>query len=300
MKNQVVDVQLLRLIADTVPCGVVVVSAAGIVELWNRKLQQVTGLAEEEVIAKPWLDVAAEFFVESREQLAPLMAIEGSPDGSKSGRRLTMITPDDGMTAVELLFYPVAPGPEQGMIAGQRLVGIFSWPAGKREGDELSPEAAADGPITGMPNQYELSLMMPQQLALLSRYNIPFSLLFLELKNYQVLLDSLGLESWKATLRVIYGSLQAIIRRADFVGSYDHATFWVLLANASQEGSRRVAEKMIRHASRITVENAQVRLDVVVGGAVARSDEAPQQFFARAQSALQQAVQISEGIVIEE
>jgi len=289
--------QLLKTVADLIPCGLVVLSERGTIEMWNCQLQQITGLNELEVKSRPWSEVAVKFLVHGGEPLENLMQSdppEVSSEVRHVGRQCEMISAGGELVPVDILFFPV---PSSSGVFGEvesesSLVGIFSWSGD----DKRFPDRDQVG---GFPSQYELSFMLPQQLALLARYNIPFTLLFLEIKNCQVVIDSLGLDAWNSTLRTIYESLQSIVRRADFVGGYDHATFWLMLANASENGSSRVAEKMLLHASRITVENADTALDAVVGGAIARSGETPDAFFTRAYGGLQQAHKVDEGIFID-
>ncbi|MEA3240321.1 MAG: diguanylate cyclase [Pseudomonadota bacterium] len=293
--------RLLRALADLVPCGLVVLSDDGTVEMWNRQLQQMTGLDEAQAKSRPWAEIAAKILVDGGEPLENLIQIEPPAVFSEVqhvGRQCEMITVTEDLMPVDILFFPVSSSSDSGGDdTGSSLVGIFSWSSLDDMADgELFSNREQLGDI---PSQYELSFMMPQQLALLARYNIPFTLLFLELKNYQLLIDSLGLDAWNSTLRAIYGSLQSIVRRADFVGGYDHATFWLTLANATADGSLRVAEKMLLHASKITIENADVTLSAVVGGAIARTGESPDAFFTRAYGALQQAHQVPEDIFID-
>ncbi len=289
------DGQLLRSLADLVPCGLVVLSADGTVELWNRQLQQMTGLDESQVKSRPWAEIAAKILADGGELLENLIQAEPPVVFSEVqhvGRQCEMITVDEDLIPVDILFFPVFSSGSGRNDAGSSLVGIFSW---------SGVDDMADGEqVSGIPSQYELSFMMPQQLALLARYNIPFTLLFLELKNCQLLIDSLGLDAWNSTLRAIYESMQSIVRRADFVGGYDHSTFWLTLPNATIDGSQRVAEKMLLHASKITIENADITLSAVVGGAIARTGESPDAFFTRAYGALQQACQVPEGIFVDQ
>ena len=300
MGIQWVDEQLLMTLADLVPCGLVVLSADGAVKLWNRQLQQMTGLDEAQVKFRPWAEIAAKILADGGEPLENLIQAEPPVVFSEVqhvGRQCEMITVDEDLIPFDILFFPASASGSGRNDAGSLLVGIFSWSGvdDMADGELLSTR----GQVSGIPSQYELSFMMPQQLALLARYNIPFTLLFLELKNCQLLIDSLGLDAWNSTLRAIYESMQSIVRRADFVGGYDHATFWLTLANATTDGSQRVAEKMLLHASKITIENADMTLSAVVGGAIARNGESPDAFFTRAYGALQQAHQVSAGIFID-
>jgi len=301
MNRQWGDVQLLRALADLVPCGLAVLSGSGTVEVWNRQLQQMTGLGEQEVKSRPWSEVTVKILAHGGEPLENLIQVDPPEIFSEVqhvGRQCEMITAAEELVPVDILFFPVpSSGNSAGVESDSSLVGIFSWSGVEDvvDGEQLSDRDQ----VSGIPSQYELSFMMPQQLALLARYNIPFTLLFLEIKNCQVVIDSLGLDAWNSTLRTIHESLQSIVRRADFVGGYDHATFWLILTNAGFEGSTNVAEKMLLHASRITVENADTALDAVVGGAIARSGETPDAFFTRAYGGLQQAHKIDEGIFID-
>ncbi len=301
MDTQWNNEQLLKAVANLVPCGLVVLSGSGTVEVWNHQLQQMTGLGEQEVKSRPWSEVAEKVLDQGGEPLENLIQADPPEVFSEVqhvGRQCQMISAAEDMVPVDILFFPVpSPGVSGGAESDSLLVGIFSWSGVEDvvDGEQLSDRDQ----VSGIPSQYELSFMMPQQLALLARYNIPFTLLFLEIKNCQTVIDSLGLDAWNSTLRTIYESLQSIVRRADFVGGYDHATFWLLLANASEEGSVRVAEKMMLHASRITVENADTALAAVVGGAIARSGETPDAFFTRAYGALQQAHKVDDGISID-
>lgn len=283
----------LKGLADVLPVGVAVLNRDRRVILWNRELARLTGIGAAVVAGCSWSEVAARLLVTEDGGLENLIAMveDEGDDFRGAGTPLLLASETEGLVSVRVRFHWLGPTASVECPADDgdipALAGIFVPVAEASAADGFLPAEHHDP--TGIPSRYELSFMLPRQLALLSRYNIPFSLLFLELDSYQDLVVDLGLDVWQETLRAIYASLASVVRRADSVGGYDHATFWLLLANAGIEGSRIVAEKMLQHAAGIKVENGDVALNAVVGGAVANPRESPEALVQRALRALESA-----------
>ena len=59
MAKTMIDEQLLSSLAEFIPAGVLVLSPAGEVVLWNRQLEQLTGLPAAKALSRPWSELAS-------------------------------------------------------------------------------------------------------------------------------------------------------------------------------------------------------------------------------------------------
>lgn len=285
----------LKMCLDVLPVGVVGLNRAGRVVLWNREMIRLTGIPFAAVAGCHWGEVAKRLLVAEESDLKGLIATSKEGDDAdvrRAGKRLLLTSETEAMVSVRVRFYPLAAagrdagGPDDDD-ESPALVGVF-MPVAAAYGGETAemPSLSSYHEAAGIPGPYELSFMLSRQLALRSRYNIPFSLLLLTLESYQDMIAELGLDAWQETMRAICASLTSVVRRADSVGGYDQATFWLLLANAGLPASQAVAEKMLYHAAGITVENGNRSFDAFVGGAVAHPHESPEELVQRALNAL--------------
>ena len=271
------ETDLLAAIAAGTGCGLVILDKDGLVEYWSPQLEGVCGLVADQVIGLPWSELV----------LPPTFSDAEGMDGL--GFSLV-----DAETALpELAFYPVSGDLD---MAGRR-VGVLRLPSdfeNESNGFPFVGETAA-----GIPSSRAMFDLLQRQLAYKNRYQTPFALLFLQLKNYHHIVEILGSENWENTNRAVYDQLKAIVRMADSVGLYNEDTFWMVLANSDIEGNMVVAEKVKHLAGSMKVDIADVSLSVVVGGVIACEGESCDELVARGLSETEKALEIPAGISVQ-
>lgn len=273
----VIETDLLAAIAVGTDCGLVVLDENDLVEYWSPQLEEMCGLAADQIVGQPWSELVLP---------CGSAGVEGLDD---RGPGLV-----DAATALPgIAFHPVETS--QGK-AGRR-VGVMRLTPQLMSDNEGFPFAAENS--IGIPSQRAMIELLQRQLAYQSRYQTPFSILFLQVKNFHTFVEVLGDENWGITCRAVYDQLSSIVRMADSVGSYDDATFWMVLANSSSEGTLVVAEKIKRLASSMKVDALDVFLSVAVGGVVAREGEKGEELVQRGLVEIEKALKLSAGISVE-
>ena len=272
-----VEIDILSVIAAGTGCGLVVLDEAGLVEYWSPQLEEVSGLTADQVTGQPWSELVLP---------CGFAGAEGSDDCELGLVDAATVLPG-------IVFYPVGDNPAK---SGRR-VGVLRLPSQIVTNSESFPFAAENG--AGIPSQRAMFGLLQRQFAYQARYQTPFSLLFLRMKNFSTFVEVLGVDNWEITNRAVYDQLSAIVRMADSVGLYDEATFWMVLANSSREGTLVVAEKIKRLASSMKVDAIDVFLSVAVGGVVACEGEKSEELVQRGLDEVEKALKLSSGISVE-
>ncbi len=272
-----VDTDILAAIAAGTGCGLVILDEGGLVEYWSPQLEEISGLPADQIVGQAWSELVL-------------------PCGFGEAERLddcgTVLV--DAATALPgIAFYPLGDNPAQ----PARRVGVLRLTSSFATNSEDFPFAVENA--SGIPSQRAMFGLLQRQLAYQSRYQTPFSLLFLRMKNFSTFVEVLGEGDWEITNRAVYDQLSAIVRMADSVGLYDEATFWMVLANSSLKGTQVVAEKVKRLASSMKVEAIDVFLSVAVGGVVACEGEKNEDLVQRGLDEIEKALKLPSGISVE-
>ncbi|MCK5680539.1 diguanylate cyclase [bacterium] len=272
-----VETDILAAIAAGTGCGLVILDKDGVVEYWSPQLEEVYGLPADQIIGQPWSELVLPCGFIGGEEL----------DGGDPG----LVEAETALSGI--IFYPV----EDKLDKAVRRVGVLrltSHFVTDSEGFPFASENAA-----GIPSQRAMFELLQRQLAYQNRYQTPFSLLFLRVKNFHAFVEVLGPENWEITNRAVYDQLSAIVRMADSVGLYDDATFWMVLANSALDGTRVVAEKIKRLASSMKVDAIDIYLSVAVGGVVACEGEKGEELVQRGLLEIDKALKLSAAISVE-
>ncbi len=273
----VADKDILAAIAAGTGCGLVIVDGAGLIEYWSSQLEVVSGLKADQVIGQPW---------------SGLMLPSGFPDSEID------VVDGGGMVDAEtalsgIAFYPEETGSEEN---GGRRVGVLRLTSQYEENVEGFPFAVETA--VGIPSRRAMFELVQNQIACRDRYQTPFALLFLRIKNYHTFVEVLGLDVWESTNRAIFDQLSSIIRMADSVGLYDESTFWVVLANSTIDGTKVAAEKIKRLGSAMKVDALDLFLSVAVAGVVAHPGDNCDIMVQRGLAQIEKALKSASGLLV--
>ena len=273
----VADKDILEAIAAGTGCGLVIVDDSGLIEYWSPQLEIVSGLQAEQVVGQPWSGL-----------LLPSGFSEAGADDAVGGDMVDAATALSGIA-----FYPEDTDAEG---HGGRRVGILRLTSQYVDDVDTFPFAAETS--DGIPSRRAMFELVQNQIACRDRYQTPFALLFLRVKNYQTFIEVLGSDVWEITNRSIFDQLSSIIRMADSVGLYDDSTFWVVLANSSLDGTRVAAEKIKRLGSAMKVDSLDLFLSVAVAGVVAHPGDNCDIMVQRGLAQIEKALKSSSGLVV--
>ncbi len=266
-----INLDILTAVAVGTGCGLVMLDEAGLVEYLSPQLEEVSGVKADQVIGRPWSELVPEV-TDTCDEDAGAGLIDSAPVLSK------------------VTFYPVCG--RAGKVGVLRLVTQY---VDHGEGFPFAVETAA-----GIPSRRAMYELVQSQLACQDRYQTPFSLIFLRIKNYSTFIEALGTESWENTNRAVFDQLNSITRMADSVGLYDEATFWMILVNSAPEGTKVTAEKIKLLAGAMRIDALDLFLSVAVAGVMARSGEDSESLVQRGMLKLHKALDATSGMVVEE
>jgi len=273
----VADKDILAAIATGTGCGLVIVDGAGLIEYWSPELEVVSGLQADQVVGQPWSGL--------------LLPSGFSEPGADDVASSDMVDAETALSGIA--FYPEDSDAEE---SGGRRVGILRMTSQYVDNVEGFPFAVETA--VGIPSRRAMFELVQSQIACRDRYQTPFALLFLRIKNYKTFVEVLGSEVWEITNRAIYDQLSSIIRMADSVGLYDESTFWVVLANSSLDGTKVAAEKIKRLGSTMKVDALDLFLSVAVAGVVAHPGDNCDIMVQRGLVQIEKALKSASGLVV--
>jgi diguanylate cyclase (GGDEF)-like protein len=102
-------------------------------------------------------------------------------------------------------------------------------------------QAAITDPLTGCHNRRFLGQVQDRELKRHDRFNLPLSLLFIDVDKFKAINDTLGHEAGDRVLRYVARFLKRHIREADYVFRWGGDEFLVLIT-CTEEETRRKAE----------------------------------------------------------
>lgn len=102
-------------------------------------------------------------------------------------------------------------------------------------------QAAITDPLTGCHNRRFLDQVMDRELQRHARFNLPLSLLFVDIDRFKAINDSLGHEAGDRVLRHVARFLKQRIREADYVCRWGGDEFLVLITCNAAEARRKSA-----------------------------------------------------------
>jgi len=102
-------------------------------------------------------------------------------------------------------------------------------------------QAAITDPLTGCHNRRFLEQVSDRELQRHERFNLPMSLLFIDINRFKAVNDSLGHEAGDQVLVYVAHFLRRHIREADYVFRWGGDEFLVLITCAADEAERKAA-----------------------------------------------------------
>jgi len=100
-------------------------------------------------------------------------------------------------------------------------------------------QAAITDPLTGCHNRRFLEQVMDRELQRHARFQLPLSLLFIDVDKFKQINDTLGHEAGDRVLQYVSRFLKRQIREADYVFRWGGDEFLVLITCAAEEAARK-------------------------------------------------------------
>ncbi|WP_415892397.1 EAL domain-containing protein [Neptuniibacter sp. PT8_73] len=239
--------------------GVMITSAAGVIQRVNEAFCRLTGYDSEEVIGQPAKILQSgrhdeQFYAVMWESLRE----KGSWQGEIWNRR------KDGAVYPELLSISQVTDGQQKVT---HYVGVFSDISKLKESEQKLNYLAHHDMLTNLPNRLMLQSRLEQSLAVAKRNGRQLALLLLDLDRFKDVNDSFGHAAGDELLQQVAALLKERLRQVDLVCRMGGDEFALLLDDIQHpEDAGLVANEMIEAISkRWTLSNGR---DVAIGGSV--------------------------------
>ena len=106
-------------------------------------------------------------------------------------------------------------------------------------------QAAITDPLTGCHNRRFLEQVMDRELQRHMRFNLPLSLLFVDIDRFKAVNDTLGHEAGDRVLQYVARFLKRHIREADYIFRWGGDEFLVLITCPADEAERKAARAQV-------------------------------------------------------
>ena len=230
-------------IIDNAGEGIVVYDRELRYVLWNRFMEEMTGLAERDVIGRAALDV----FPHLRDQQVDDMlgrALKGDTIASPDVHYYVPATGKQGW--VSSVYRPHLDG--DGRVIG--VIGLIRDITARKSAEQQIEYQAYHDALTGLANRRLFQEHLSLALALAQRRGTLVSVLFLDLDHFKVVNDSLGHSVGDALLRQVAKRLKNAVREGDTVARVGGDEFTIVLQELGRrDDAALVAQKVLRTIS---------------------------------------------------
>jgi len=129
--------------------------------------------------------------------------------------------------------------------------------------------SALTDPLTGLPNRRALDEQLSRRLEDYRKHGTAFSLLMIDADHFKQINDTFGHPVGDEVLVGIGGTLQAALRKHDFVARYGGEEFAVILPYTTLDEAQRAAGKVCEEFEQLSTKFAHLDRTITVSGGLA-------------------------------
>ena len=138
----------------------------------------------------------------------------------------------------------------------------------------LEQLATQDG-LTGLPNRRFFLELAGRALDQARRYGRPISAVMLDVDNFKHINDTFGHTAGDQVLAGVSGCMKTILRKVDILGRYGGDEFAIVLPETSQEGARRLTDRLRQAVAQQTVMDGGISMPITLSIGLTSSLSAP-------------------------
>ncbi|HHW40323.1 MAG TPA: diguanylate cyclase [Syntrophomonadaceae bacterium] len=270
---------LLESIIDSLPDAVLAVDREGKVVVWNRAVEEMTGVKKEEMLGRGEYAYAVPFFGKQRPLLVNFLlgnGKEGEQVYEKIERKGHILIGEGfapfprGGSGLYFLTFAAPVRDEKGNLLGA-VQCIRDISERKKMEEELRWGSTHDT-LTGLYNR----AFFEEQLRQLEKCQcLPVSLVFCDLDGLKVVNDMLGHEQGDELLRRAGKVIASCVRSSDVVARLGGDEFAVILPQTDRKKADEVAKRIIEAVEMDNVRHPDLPLSISVGVATAKDASRP-------------------------
>ncbi len=220
--------------------GIIVLDSEFRYVLWNRFMENMTGMEAKEVIGK----AAPDLFPHVREQHVDELLRRALSGETVSAPDIHYVVPATGREGwVSAVYRPHADA--NGKIVG--VIGLIRDITERKTAEQQIEYQAYHDALTGLANRRLFQEHLSLALALAQRRHACVAVLFLDLDHFKLINDSLGHTVGDALLKQVGKRLRAAVREGDTVARVGGDEFTIVLQEiARPDDAASVAKKVLR------------------------------------------------------
>jgi diguanylate cyclase (GGDEF)-like protein/PAS domain S-box-containing protein len=254
-------------IIDNAGEGIVVYDGQLRYVLWNRFMEELTGVPEHDVVGKSSVEIFP-FLREQRIDEMLLRALEGETVATPD---ILFDIPSTGRQGWVSVVYRPHFGEERTIIG---VIGLVRDITERKAAEQQIEYQAYHDALTGLANRRLFQEHLSLALALAQRRERLVAALFLDVDHFKVVNDSLGHSVGDELLRAVARRLKACVREGDSVARVGGDEFTIVLQElTSREDAALVATKVLRAVSQpVEVSGHRLFTTTSIGVAVFPDD----------------------------
>lgn len=153
-------------------------------------------------------------------------------------------------------------------VVAQVLIAMGFIIMGKERADERNVRLAMQDELTGLANRRHVLEALAQQLAVVTRANLPLTLLMLDIDYFKQINDEYGHPAGDEVLRKVADCLRARLRAQNIAGRVGGEEFLVVLPQTSLHGALELAESLRSSVQALCVlaaDGREISLTISIG-----------------------------------
>lgn len=135
-----------------------------------------------------------------------------------------------------------------------------------RDANKLLEELAKEDGLTGLRNHRAFKERLEEEVLRSTRYQLPLSLILLDVDNFKHFNDNFGHPAGDDVLRSVSRILESQVRNTDLVARYGGEEFVVLLPNTTEVESMTIAERIRKAVEKSPWDKRAITLSLGVSG----------------------------------
>jgi diguanylate cyclase len=154
-------------------------------------------------------------------------------------------------------------------------------------------------PLTDLYSRSMMDVKLKEQFYLLKRYNLPFSLIMIDLDDFKHINDAYGHTAGDSVLKYIGQFIKSSLRQSDFPIRYGGDEFLIILPNTNIHKAYAVAEKLLKQVNnyQFKKQGSTFSVHLSIGIAQAQPNDTASSIIEKADNALYESKRLGKNTI---
>jgi len=283
--SELQDPEIFQSVLDSLLTGIYVADGKGKIVFWNREAERITGHLRHEVIGRSGeKSILAQCNDKTCSGGAENCSLDDvQKEGKPKELRVALHHKQGHSVPVLLRLTPIRTCHSSINYVAGTFDELRPMTDQRRNRRSPIPQSCLDK--TGVSNRGFTQFHLRESLAGLAEYQIPFSILCIELEQFDRLRTAYGREASEAIARVVAETLRDSLRPDDFVGRWADDQFLTILSNCGAQGVGNAAARIHKAVANSGIQwwGDWLKASTLLGYATAQAGDTIQSLVQRAQ-----------------